>query len=434
MEQQWLAALDVGTSRIKAGLWSLDGKCIKKISQSLAPLQYQGLCVEQDLQNITSTIASVLTQLGSPEKWNCLSLTCQRGTLILLDQNHRPIAPMLSWMDRRGDGYLHGRIGWYQQNRPHDFAKVKWLRSLMSWLMEEFTGKAYDTEQTAVTDFVVNDVTVVKPGTCVQSAPTSYWESIVPKAFPIVLAGGDKNCELLGAGTIHPKTAILSCGTALSLGMLVEQKPTDNTTGLFITSANIAQYCQIEIGLPCDGLLSRWLSTNFSINLYKDDIALLKTQSSLCFLPFLNGSLFYPKAFGTITGLSHDTKAKEIISSALEGIVCELIKGVECLTNQNIHFEKIIACGAGSNFDLFLQWLSDALQKPVGISPNPDAGLVGAAMMSAVALGYCDSYICAADRFLPNVTQWKYHHTELALHWHQRYAHFRRVSHAIGNV
>ncbi len=437
-DKQYLATIDIGTSFLKAGIYDKDGNIHGQIRHALKPLSFNHHQVEQDHLNLLAALQTVITALTTiipSEDWAALSLVSQRDTLMLLDHD-KPLTPLISWLDRRGIEIGGDRWDWFNAYSQVVKHTTK-IRSIMSLITEKLTGTAYDTIHTAPPEWDLNKhpeqhsydgPKIVKAGTLI---PCEYKEheftDLIPAELPLIICGGDKNCEFLGNGCAKPNIGVLSLGTALSLGTIYPGTVVSSSPGTFITPIVIDDYCQVEIGIRNAGKIWQWFAKNFNVtNLNPLKIKLPEVDSKLFFQPYISGSLYDLTNQACITGMSYDTNINEIVAATLEGIICELLRGKQSFDELGIVLDHILV-GRGPHEEPYitlLQWLADAFQCDVGISNEPTPGLAGTAAIAAKSLGWYPQWAQAVAAYAPKVNEWLTHDPAKHAHWQQRLQQF----------
>ena len=199
---------------------------------------------------------------GSPG----VSLTCQRTTVINLDKDGKPLRPAILWLDQRkagigkrippwvrwGLGLIRRRAfienlvrecksNWIQEHEPEIWEKTDKFLFLSGFLTHRLTGEYRDSSGNMVgylpfdykkqqwprpEDFKWKifpmDPSVlpvlVKPGALLgHVTPEATRQTGIPEGLPVIAAGTDKSCEVLGTACLTPDTACLSYGTTATL-------------------------------------------------------------------------------------------------------------------------------------------------------------------------------------------------------------------------
>ena len=90
---------------------------------------------------------------------------------------------------------------------------------------------------------------------------------------------------------------------------------------------------------------------------------------------------------GAIVGLTAASTTADIYRGCLEGVVYEMCLNAEHLKGSGVHYRRIHATGGGAKSELWMQMKADMLNIPVDALETSDAGTVGSAMLTGVALG-----------------------------------------------
>ena len=90
---------------------------------------------------------------------------------------------------------------------------------------------------------------------------------------------------------------------------------------------------------------------------------------------------------GVIAGLTTDSSVGEIYRACMEGVVYEMMLNMECLEDSGLHFTKLHATGGGAKSELWMQMKANALNVPITALKTADAGTVGSAMLTGIAVG-----------------------------------------------
>ncbi len=117
-EQRYILALDNGTQSVRAMLFDTNGQLVAKSQIAIEPyFSQQPGWAEQDADYYWSSLCQACHELWS--KLNvpkssivAVSLSCQRGTVVNLDQNGKPLRPAITWLDQRIESDLPDMGAW----------------------------------------------------------------------------------------------------------------------------------------------------------------------------------------------------------------------------------------------------------------------------------------------------------------------------------
>lgn len=90
---------------------------------------------------------------------------------------------------------------------------------------------------------------------------------------------------------------------------------------------------------------------------------------------------------GAILGLTAANTVSDIYRACMEGVVYEMMMNLEWLKDSGIHFNMLHATGGGAKSKLWMQMKADVLNIPFTALRTSDAGTVGSAMLTGIAIG-----------------------------------------------
>lgn len=100
---------------------------------------------------------------------------------------------------------------------------------------------------------------------------------------------------------------------------------------------------------------------------------------------------------GAILGLTTGTTLADIYRGCMEGVVYEMLLNQEHLTPSGIRYKSLHATGGGAKSAVWMQMKADILNVPVTALRTVNAGTVGSAMLTGIALGIYGNLPEAAD-------------------------------------
>lgn len=90
---------------------------------------------------------------------------------------------------------------------------------------------------------------------------------------------------------------------------------------------------------------------------------------------------------GAVLGLTTATTVAEIYRGCMEGVAYEMYLNYRALQGSGISFAKLNATGGGARSAVWMQMKADVLNLPITALKTVDAGTVGSAMLTGVAIG-----------------------------------------------
>lgn len=274
MSKKYLLALDCGTQSVRALVFDLQGNLLCKGQKSM-----QAYCsprpglVEQEANCFWNNLAQACQDLWAQQVISSrdisgVALTTQRASLLPLDEEGRPLRPVVSWLDQRKcqdlpllsakrglllwicgllpavqhfqaraldnwlaekepqiwakthkylllSGYLHFRLcAEFKDSSasqvgylPFDYKRQGWLPA-RHWKWQLFRVRAEQLPDLAAPGQVLGYI-----------CPAAAKETGLPQGLPVISAAADKACEALGAGCIQSDQACLGLGTTATVNV-----------------------------------------------------------------------------------------------------------------------------------------------------------------------------------------------------------------------
>lgn len=272
MNGEYLLAVDVGTQSVRALVFDPGGQIRAATREPLDPpyVSEEPGWAEQDPEVYWQAVARACRRLWQagvqPESLAGMALTTQRGTVVNVDGQGRPLRPAILWLDqRRSEGLprirgvwgllftLAGAAGtvaylqaeaeanWIRRHQPQIWRETKKYLLLSGYLTYRLTGRFVDSvgSQVGYIPFDFRRQTwasprdwkwraipvepsqlpdLVPPGDVMGRVSAQAAEATgLPTGLPLVAAAADKACEVLGAGCLEPDVACLSFGTTATV-------------------------------------------------------------------------------------------------------------------------------------------------------------------------------------------------------------------------
>lgn len=268
----YVISIDAGTQSIRAALIDLEGN-ITHIERTEIDAYYsiQPGYAEQDAEylweKLCETTQKLMTNISIDiYQIKGLSITTQRGTVINLDEQGKPLRPAIIWLDQRkakldkwpngflkiglkmmnlygsiAHAYKDGECNWIRQNQPEIWQKTYKYVFLSGFFNFRLTGKYIDSigstvgympfdykKQNWAKKGSFNDrlfhvereklVELVKPSEILgYITKDASQQTGLPIGLSVIAAAADKACEVLGSGCMSPDIACLSFGTTATI-------------------------------------------------------------------------------------------------------------------------------------------------------------------------------------------------------------------------
>ncbi|WP_250658743.1 FGGY-family carbohydrate kinase [Alkalimarinus coralli] len=272
MSERYILSIDNGTQSIRALLFDTEGNLIGKGKYELeAYFSEKPGWAEQHPDYYWTSLKKACDRLWSTvdidrTKIKGMSVTTQRGTVINLDKEGKPLRPAIIWLDQRHaeiEGPVKGawgllfkiaRVGdvikrfreksqaiWIKQNQPEIWDKTHKYLLLSGYLTYQLTGQYVDSVGCQVgyipfdykkldwagkSDWRWNLLSLtrdmlpklVQPGEKMGNVTAqAALHTGIPEGTPVLASASDKACEIIGSGGSAPHIGCMSYGTTATI-------------------------------------------------------------------------------------------------------------------------------------------------------------------------------------------------------------------------
>ncbi len=270
--QDLFLAIDQGTQSVRAMLFDAQGQLVAKAQQLITPyFSSQPNWAEQHADYFWHNLGKACQSLWQQhphlrERVVAAALTCQRATMVCLDEQLQPLRPATIWLDsRRTDQYpvlpWWARLGvsaiglqhmmyqlqskaecnWLAADFPEVWSKTRHFVQLSGYLTLKLTDELIDAVPSQVgyvpfdhksqnwagpNDIKWRALRVQRaqlPPLVQASQPlgkisaAAARDTGIPEGLTLYAAGADKACEVLACGALTPDMACISYGTTATI-------------------------------------------------------------------------------------------------------------------------------------------------------------------------------------------------------------------------
>jgi gluconokinase len=383
-------ALDVGSSSVRAQRFDERGDAAGELRQEA-----------YDTDDPAEVAAAVRSVLGGadPDATSCFA-----HSLLALDEDWKPLTPILGWRDTRSAGaadwlarrldaeavhartgaFLHpsfwpAKLAWLAETEPETFRRAARFVSFADYLRGEPETSLSMASTSGLLDLTTLDWDEELLATL------GLGHERLPRLADVSI-WSDAACSNAGAGCTTRERAALMVGTSGALRVLYESERPQPRPGLFLYLADARRV--VEGGALSDGgNLYEWLERTLadaSGSLAERD----PSDHGLTFMPFLGGERstgWNPEARGAVHGLTFETTPLDLRQAAYEGVAFRFAAVADLLPDVS----EVVATGGGLLHDLdWIQIMADALARPIHVSGVPEASLRGAAVIALEREGH----------------------------------------------
>ncbi|MGD1887863.1 MAG: FGGY-family carbohydrate kinase [Cohaesibacteraceae bacterium] len=227
----------------------------------------------------------------------------------------------------------------------------------------------------------------------------------LPEGLPVLVGAGDYPMALLGSGAIGAGMGSDVTGTSTIITLMHEEPTFDEAVSNVLSAAgDWGSFTLLDAG----GDAVRWARRAFHDNRRSyADVAEAATEASagsqsLFFLPYLSGERFGSgsPARAQFFGLTANHGLPELHRAVLEGVAFSVRHRMDRLQGGHGRPEQIIASSGGAKSRLWLEIKASMYRTPYRVPEELECGVVGAAILMAVATGQETDLKTAVDRMV----------------------------------
>lgn len=443
--------IDVGTQSVRASIIDQTG-----VIKALERQQYQPIYhsprpgfAEHNPDYYFEAVTNVcrLLQKNHPDLMSeviAMGLTTFRDSPVFLDENFKPVRPMILWLDQRQAAltkklnplvrFIFWVVGmketvrlnmkrtpaiWVQENEPEIWEKTKHYCNISTYLTYKILGEFIDCSANQTGHFPINFrgrkwykdgalkghifripnaklCKLKQPGEVLGyiSKETSAITGI-PEGIPFYATGTDKGCETIGNGCDHSAMASISYGTASSVDVH-NRKYHEPETFLPAYASSIPDYYQMEVQVYRGYWMINWFLKEFGETESAEALILRVApekilndkmmeippgSEGLILQPYWGPGLKRPLARGAIVGFSDYHSRIHVYRAIVEGIAFALREALEGIEKkQKQRVHELRVSGGGSRSPAICQITADIFNRPVSRIQTEESSSLGVAI------------------------------------------------------
>ena len=450
-----IAGLDIGTTGCKLTVFDENGAQLGKAYRDY-PVRRAVSGHEMDISVMMESVYTVIGEMTAqyPDIAG-IGVTSFGETFVMTNDAGEPLHNAMLYTDPRGAeecAELVGKLGadhiaevtglaphemysiakmmWIKRRQPEVFAAAKRIHLIEDFVVWHLTHKAqidyslatrtmaFDirtlTWSREIFDAAGIDVSLmsepVPTGTragCV--TPEAALKTGLSKDCVIVSVSHDQVAAAVGAGAFDGSVAVDGAGTVECLTPIYDSLPDIDVMkkGFFSVVPYVIPGKYVAYAFSyTGGALIQWAMETFGkgeTNASMEQAYGRDEPTGLLVLPHFAGAAtpyMDTGSKGAILGLTTATTAAEIYRACMEGVACEMRLNYEALSNSGIHFTRLNAPGGGAKSRVWMQMKADILNLPITALKTADAGTVGSAMLTGIAVGLFRDLDDAAARMV----------------------------------
>lgn len=445
-----IAGLDIGTTGCKLTIFDEKGKYLDKAYQDY-PVSRGSSEHEADVEKIMEGVYDVIRKMSSRyHDIAGIGVTSFGESFVMTDEDGRPLHKAMLYTDPRGakecreleeklggkfiasitglkphEMYSIPKMMWMKRNRPEIYEKARHIFlmedyvifalthiakidyslaartmgfdiTFLKWSREVFEAAGIDMElmsQAVPTGTAVGHITE-------QAAKKTG----LPVSTKIVAVSHDQVAAAVGAGVFSSDKAVDGAGTVECITPVFDGLP--DLEVMYRGNYSVVPYV-IPGKYVCyafsytGGALIQWFidtlakkekelaeREGISVNQLLENES--ESPTGLLVLPHFAGAAtpyMDTGSKGAILGLTAGTTVSEMYRACMEGVVYEMMLNMDYLRASGIRFTMLHATGGGAHSEVWMQMKADMLNVPITALATVDAGTVGSAMLTGIAVG-----------------------------------------------
>ncbi len=475
-----VVGIDVGTSSTKGVLVDGEGEILVSASASYEYHTPGPGWVEQDPEDWWRSVCEVTRQLVlqgqkergiSPSDIKAVCLSGQMNGAVLTNEKGQPLRPAILWLDNRSERQCRkvnekwsaelveatgqqlnpvntlAKLLWIRDNEPEVYTSARWAFLPKDWVRFRLTGvpasEVSDASATGLMDVrkrTWNERFLsLLPLRCdwlpdLTESPFIVGEVVrqvaeetgLREGTPVCAGGGDMPCLAVGTGCITPGIVAVGIGTAGHVTTFAETLHPQGFRRLWPMCHSIpGKFFWLGCSFTCGGALIWWASywSESLATLLDEAGSVAPGSDGLCFIPWLQGSAT-PHPDGTARGgwlgLALHHRRAHMTRALMEGVAFDLRQSLDTFEDIGLTISQVRVGEGGSRSNLWRQILADVFGRDLHILENPDASVLGAAIIAGVGVGlYLDFE--TACRQMVRIGQRVPYDPEIARRYHKMY-------------
>jgi xylulokinase len=421
--------LDLGTTEVKAGLVTLDGRLVA-LARSGYGLDLSGGhgWAEQDPGAWWSAVVSAVRALHAADVAEivAIGLDGHGPTLVAADVRGEATRPAITFLDSRATaeaaelgaatGVLGWSIGglaaalWVERHEPAVAAATCWYLSTWEWLALRLTGVAEmplvpdqgvpDLEALAAAGIPLDRLPPRAPaGRVVGPVTRTAADALgVRPGVPVVSGSVDAFASYIGAGLLEPGDAYDPGGSAGGFGVYWDRAI--EVPGGFVTPAPLAGRFSVGAAMAATGRALDWYRDDILGGTISTDALLAEAAATppgadgIDFQPYLAGErspIWDPDARGVLAGLTLGHGRGHIARAIVEASALAIRHVARPMLAAGVRVTAMRVCGGPARSTFWNGVKADVTGFPVLVPAVLETAVLGSAIAAAVGIGsYAD--------------------------------------------
>jgi gluconokinase len=446
---EYVVGIDIGTGSVKAVALNTKGKAFEVAQHHYSSNSSKPGLHEQNPEDIWAAFVLSLQDLwlkiGYPPL--AISLSSAMHSLIAVNENGKPLAPMMTWADNRAAAIatalaasdegiaiykatgtpLHAmsplcKLIWLHENNPELFQKAHKFIAIKEYIWYKLF-KTYEVDHSIASctglfnlqkltwhaeALTLSNITADHLSTPVETSFCRKFKNhpelpFMERGIPFFIGASDGCLANLGSMAYQPGLAVMTIGTSGAVRMASSSALPNEKA---MTFSYILDADTFICGGPINngGIALQWWLKNCGERELTDEVYKKYFQSvkdvpagskGLLFLPYLTGErapIWNSESCGTFFGIKLQHERQHFSRAVVEGICYAMRSVLEALEENNPPITHIHISGGFVKSKVWVQLLADVTGKNLVLVQTDDASAVGAAYLAMKSLGIIATY------------------------------------------
>ena len=423
--------IDIGTTSLKAAVFDENGvrKALKSVNYSLqtdAETGYIEFDAEQYFQMCENVISELQAECGTID---ALSIDTQGETLVLADEDGKPLCPAIVWLDNRAQSeaddiakefghkqvydvtgqpeitatWPASKLLWVRRHKSDIFDSIDKIFMLEDWILYRLTGN-FVTEPTIQSSTIYYDIHNMSwwhkmldyIGISEKNLPKVV-ESGTPvgtyKGITVVSGTLDQIAGTIGVGVVDETKISEMTGTIMAICVMKDEPPAYREDSIVPCHLHAikGKYCMI-LWSATAGMALKWFKEQFASDMSFADIDKIAEGVSagcdgMTMLPYFCGSViphYNPQATATFSGVTLAHTKAHFARSIMEAVAFMLRDNLE-YAQAPCDSELRITGGAASS-SLWSGIMADVTERCLHTVSESETACLGSAILAMVGV------------------------------------------------
>lgn len=456
MSPDALLGIDLGTTAVKAGLFSADdGRLLALSKREYAHASPRDGWAEMEADEYwRAIVAGVRDVCHQAAGWRAVSigLSSQGQTFVLLDEKDCPVRPAIVWLDlraqseadellqklgarawRENTGYPFcpaiasaPKLMWLARHESESWKRVRHVAMLPEFISQRLTGQYVCDPCDMESSGFYGDNGWWQEALDAAGIPRSLFGEVkesgelagrltasaaaelgLTVGVPVGVGSNDQLTGAIGAGNVRPGMVSGTVGTAMAI---IGTLPGDTAAGKNLPSSRHA-VLGLRYALTfsnTSGILLTWCRDRFAPGRSYNDLISLACSveagaGGVTMLPHFAGMAtptFDSSVRGGLFGLTLAHGQGHILRAAMESVGFMARDAMELLrSNFHLEWRSLRILGGATRLQEWVQMIADITGAPIELPRCSEAAVLGAAILGGVAAGRLPGIAEAAERF-----------------------------------